>query len=257
MPYPITHKCDVYSFGMLLFDIIGSRSNLDINFPESKEWFSRWIWEKIENGYAKEVMIVCRIEEKDREVAERMVRAALWCVQDKPESRPLMSYVVKMLEGAVEVPMPPNPFPHAPEGAVEVPMPPNPFPHAPVGAVEVPMPPYPFPHVPEVVEVPMPPYPFQNAPVGAVEVSMPPVGAVEVPMPPYPFQNAPEGAVEVPVPPYPFLDVREVMPTRNNSEPTQRTLTTNNSSSFDTKSSSVGCATPIMRKYEIEIVYDS
>ncbi|GLU10417.1 hypothetical protein SLE2022_272250 [Rubroshorea leprosula] len=230
MPYPITHKCDVYSFGMLLFDIIGSRSNLDINFPESKKWFSRWIWEKIENGYAKEVMIVCRIEEKDREVAERMVRAALWCVQDKPESRPLMSYVVKMLEGAVEVPMPPNPFPHAPEGAVEVPMPP-----------------YPFPHVPEVVEVPMPSYPFPNAPEGAVEV----------PMPSYPFPNAPEGAVEVPVPPYPFLDVLEVMPTLNNSEPTQRSLTTNNSSSFDTKSSSVGCATPIMSKYEIEIVYDS
>ncbi|KAL1167227.1 hypothetical protein V6Z11_A05G004000 [Gossypium hirsutum] len=28
MPYPITHKCDVYSFGMLLFEIIGKRRTL-------------------------------------------------------------------------------------------------------------------------------------------------------------------------------------------------------------------------------------
>ncbi|PWA28768.1 protein kinase-like domain, Concanavalin A-like lectin/glucanase domain protein [Artemisia annua] len=27
MPFPVTHKCDVYSFGMLLFEIIGQRSS--------------------------------------------------------------------------------------------------------------------------------------------------------------------------------------------------------------------------------------
>lgn len=42
----------------------------------------------------------CRIGEKDKERAERMVRIALWCVQYKPESRPLMSNVVNMLEGS-------------------------------------------------------------------------------------------------------------------------------------------------------------
>ncbi|XWS52224.1 hypothetical protein CRYUN_Cryun11dG0048500 [Craigia yunnanensis] len=73
MPYPITHKCDVYSFGMLLFEIIGRRRNLDIKLPESQEWFPRWY---------------------------------------KPEWRPLMSMVVKMLEGAVEIPAPSNPFAH-------------------------------------------------------------------------------------------------------------------------------------------------
>jgi serine/threonine protein kinase len=35
MPFPITHKCDVYSFGMLLFEIIGRRRNLNIQLPES------------------------------------------------------------------------------------------------------------------------------------------------------------------------------------------------------------------------------
>jgi len=30
MPFPVTHKCDVYSFGILLFEIIGRRRNHDI-----------------------------------------------------------------------------------------------------------------------------------------------------------------------------------------------------------------------------------
>ncbi|KAL7193874.1 hypothetical protein ACSBR2_025500 [Camellia fascicularis] len=42
MPLPITHKCDVYSFRMLLFEIIGRRRNLDVNLPESQEWFPKW-----------------------------------------------------------------------------------------------------------------------------------------------------------------------------------------------------------------------
>ncbi|WRX35073.1 Serine-threonine/tyrosine-protein kinase [Theobroma cacao] len=110
MPYPITHKCDVYSFGMLLFEIIGKRRNLDRNLPETQEWFPRWVWKKIENGNLVELMIVCGVEEKDRDMAERMIKTALWCVQYRPESRPLMSIVVKMLEGALETPAPSNPF---------------------------------------------------------------------------------------------------------------------------------------------------
>ncbi|XVE71839.1 hypothetical protein DITRI_Ditri10aG0183800 [Diplodiscus trichospermus] len=112
MPYPVTHKCDVYSFGMLLFEIIGKRRNHDINLPESQEWFPRWVWKKMENGSLAELMIVCGIEDKDRDMAERMIKIAFWCVQYRPESRPLMSNVVKMLEGAMEIPVPPNPFAH-------------------------------------------------------------------------------------------------------------------------------------------------
>ncbi|KAM2039598.1 hypothetical protein ACFX1T_013023 [Malus domestica] len=111
--FPITHKCDVYSFGMLLFEIIGRRRNLDVNSQDSQDWFPRWVWKKFEPGELGELMVVCGIEEKDKERAERMVKLALWCVQYMPEARPLMSVVVKMLEGAVEIPTPStNPFQH-------------------------------------------------------------------------------------------------------------------------------------------------
>ncbi|KAK9097386.1 hypothetical protein Sjap_022883 [Stephania japonica] len=51
LPFPITHKCDVYSFGMLLFEIIGRRRNLDITRPESQKWFPKWVWSKFDNCY--------------------------------------------------------------------------------------------------------------------------------------------------------------------------------------------------------------
>ncbi|KAA8535657.1 hypothetical protein F0562_030660 [Nyssa sinensis] len=110
MPLPKSHKCDVYSFGMLLFEIVGRRKNLDFNLPESQEWFPRWVWNKFEKGESRDLMTVCAIEEEDKEKAEKMVKVALWCVQYRPESRPLMSVVVKMLEGEVEIPAPLNPF---------------------------------------------------------------------------------------------------------------------------------------------------
>ncbi|KAA8535651.1 hypothetical protein F0562_030654 [Nyssa sinensis] len=110
MPLPKSRKCDVYSFGMLLFEIVGRRKNLDFNLPESQQWFPRWVWNKFETGESRDLMIVCAIEEEDKEKAEKMVKVALWCVQYRPESRPLMSVVVKMLEGEVEIPAPLNPF---------------------------------------------------------------------------------------------------------------------------------------------------
>ncbi|XP_057420660.1 G-type lectin S-receptor-like serine/threonine-protein kinase SD2-5 [Lotus japonicus] len=109
-PFPVTHKCDVYSFGMLLFEIIGRRRNFDTSLPESQEWFPRWVWEKFDSGKLEELRIACRNEEKNMEIVERMSKVALWCVQYRSELRPLMSGVVRMLEGVVEIPKPLNPF---------------------------------------------------------------------------------------------------------------------------------------------------
>ena len=110
LPFPVTHKCDVYSFGMLLFEIIGRRRNHDTNLPESQDWLSKWVWKTFDLGQLGDLTIVCGIDEKNKEMAERMIKVALWCIQYKPESRPLMSVVVKMLEGSMEIPKPLNPF---------------------------------------------------------------------------------------------------------------------------------------------------
>ncbi|XP_020203446.1 G-type lectin S-receptor-like serine/threonine-protein kinase At1g34300 [Cajanus cajan] len=111
--FPVTHKCDVYSFGMLLFEILGRRRNLDINLSdESQEWFPIWVWKRFDKEQVDELVVACGIEDQHRDVAERMIKVALSCVQYRQESRPVMSAVVKMLEGSVEIPKPLNPFQH-------------------------------------------------------------------------------------------------------------------------------------------------
>ncbi|KAL7151934.1 hypothetical protein ABFS83_04G064900 [Erythranthe nasuta] len=111
--FPITYKCDVYSFGILLFEIVGRRKNTRIGGggdSESMDWFPKKVWEEFEKGELSELGVACGVEEKDRGKAERMAMVALWCAQDSPEARPPMSAVVKMLEGGVEVVPPPKPF---------------------------------------------------------------------------------------------------------------------------------------------------
>ncbi|KAK7413015.1 hypothetical protein VNO78_04832 [Psophocarpus tetragonolobus] len=120
MPFPVTHKCDVYSFGMLLFEIIGRRRNLEINLSESQEWLPVWVWKRFDAGELAELIMTCNIEERHKELVEKMVKVALLCVQYRRESRPMMSDVVKMLEGSLEISKPMNPFQHMMDGAFHV-----------------------------------------------------------------------------------------------------------------------------------------
>ncbi|KAK9724671.1 hypothetical protein RND81_05G091200 [Saponaria officinalis] len=113
-PYTATYKCDVYSFGMVLFEIVGRRRNHDPNLSgESQEWVPKWAYDKFNNGELIQMLSALGIDRDDeREKAERMVKVALWCVQYLPNSRPKMSDVVKMLKGGVEIEPPQNPFAH-------------------------------------------------------------------------------------------------------------------------------------------------
>ncbi|KAG7024507.1 Rust resistance kinase Lr10, partial [Cucurbita argyrosperma subsp. argyrosperma] len=110
--FPVTFKCDVYSFGMVLFEMIGRRKNAEVSPSGSIDWFPIQVWEQFDKGELVNMSGECNVEEDgERKMAiERMCMVALWCVQDTPEDRPPMSAVVKMLEGSVEITPPPKPF---------------------------------------------------------------------------------------------------------------------------------------------------
>ena len=80
MPFPVTYKCDVYSFGMMLLEIIGWRRNLDFAMNESREWFPKRVWEKFDKGELEGMMRDSGMEEKDMEKVKKMCMVALWCV---------------------------------------------------------------------------------------------------------------------------------------------------------------------------------
>jgi serine/threonine protein kinase len=127
----VTEKCDVYSFGMLLLEIVGRRRNFDEAAPESQRWFPMLAWNKYDRGELAELIVAPprRVTNRSaaaavaaagdelerqqcKEIVERMCKVAFWCVQQLPEARPPMSAVTKMLEGEMDVAPPTNPFPH-------------------------------------------------------------------------------------------------------------------------------------------------
>ncbi|CAK7351231.1 unnamed protein product [Dovyalis caffra] len=95
----ITVKVDIYSFGIVLLEVICARKCVDHSQPESAFHLLRMLQNKAENiwKYLVEYM------QSDREEIIRMIKIAAWCLQDDPESRPPMSTVVKVLEGVMEV----------------------------------------------------------------------------------------------------------------------------------------------------------
>ncbi|CAM0902103.1 unnamed protein product [Alopecurus aequalis] len=122
MPLPVTHKCDVYSYGMLLFEMLGRRRNLDLGLHsrQSQQWYPRWVWQRFEAGEMDAVLAraIAAGDMDDTEKASRMCKVALWCVQYRPEDRPSMGNVVRMLEGEEQIAAPGNPFAHLAPGGL-------------------------------------------------------------------------------------------------------------------------------------------
>lgn len=103
---PITAKADVYSFGIMLLEIICGRRHVDMDLPEDEVVLANWVCDCFQAGELDELV---KDEEVDRNKLERMIRVGLWCIQDEPSLRPLIKKVVLMLEGTVEIPAPPSP----------------------------------------------------------------------------------------------------------------------------------------------------
>ncbi|KAJ6333834.1 hypothetical protein OIU77_009674 [Salix suchowensis] len=95
----VTVKVDVYSFGIVLLEVVCARRNVDHSQPESAFHLLRMLQNKAEYilGYLEEYI------QSDREEIIRMLEVAAWCLQDDPERRPPMSTVVTVLEGVMEV----------------------------------------------------------------------------------------------------------------------------------------------------------
>ncbi|XP_049395146.1 G-type lectin S-receptor-like serine/threonine-protein kinase LECRK1 [Solanum stenotomum] len=98
----ISDKVDVYSYGVMLLEIICCRSNMDVNVSTEDEIFlPNWVHKCfVENDISKLV----GDEEVDVKSLERMVKVGLLCIHDNPDLRPSMRNVVLMLEGTMDIP---------------------------------------------------------------------------------------------------------------------------------------------------------
>ena len=111
---PITEKSDVFSYGMLLLELVGGRKNLNLAMGSEDGWyFPAWAVKQAENGDIISVIDKHLLEEvKDNyavatESMKKLIHIAFWCIQENASSRPAMSTILLMLEQHLEVPDPP------------------------------------------------------------------------------------------------------------------------------------------------------
>lgn len=107
---PVTSKSDVYSYGMVLLEIVSGRRNFDVSDETNRKKFSIWAYEEFEKGNIKGILDKRLADiEIDMEQVMRAIKVCFWCIQEQPSQRPMMSKVVQMLEGVKEIEKPPPP----------------------------------------------------------------------------------------------------------------------------------------------------
>ncbi|KAH6804741.1 hypothetical protein C2S51_032988 [Perilla frutescens var. frutescens] len=105
---PISLKVDVYSYGIVLLEIICCRRSIDLTVVSRPEeiQLSGWAYSCYAAG---ELSKLVRDEEVDERSLERMVAVAFWCIKADPILRPSMKGVVLMLQGFTNISTPPCP----------------------------------------------------------------------------------------------------------------------------------------------------
>ncbi|KAH7522464.1 hypothetical protein FEM48_Zijuj07G0141500 [Ziziphus jujuba var. spinosa] len=99
----LTRKADVYSFGVLLVEIVSGRCNTNTRLPVEEQYLLERTWELYERKELILLVDTAMDGHFDAEEACRFLKIGLLCTQDTPKLRPSMSTVVKMLTGDIEV----------------------------------------------------------------------------------------------------------------------------------------------------------
>lgn len=110
---PVTPKVDVYSYGMVLLELVSGKRNYVEHSSSCAEGQGDYLpvqaAHKLLHGDVLSVVDADLHGELNVEEAERVCRVACWCIQDLESDRPTMIEVVQFLEGICQVEIPPMP----------------------------------------------------------------------------------------------------------------------------------------------------
>ncbi|KAM1341134.1 hypothetical protein ACFX1X_005768 [Malus domestica] len=107
---PITAKVDIYSYGILLLEIIFCRKHFEAAAEdEGPTILADWAYDCYKQNQLHQLFKNNDEAMHDMKMVEKYVMIAIWCIQEDPSLRPNMKKVTLMLEGTVEVSAPPDP----------------------------------------------------------------------------------------------------------------------------------------------------
>ncbi|KAH6795133.1 hypothetical protein C2S52_005610 [Perilla frutescens var. hirtella] len=102
----VSNKADVYSFGMLLMEMVGLNRDLIGHNDDSSKYFPYWIYDHFNQGTDIEIKAgknnVNDEDDSGRRLVRKMTIVALWCIQMRANDRLSMNKVLEMLEGDIE-----------------------------------------------------------------------------------------------------------------------------------------------------------
>nr|XP_051222855.1 LEAF RUST 10 DISEASE-RESISTANCE LOCUS RECEPTOR-LIKE PROTEIN KINASE-like 2.5 [Lolium perenne] len=103
----VSTKSDVYSYGMMLLEMVGGRRNVkSIVEKSSEKYFPDWIYDHFAQD---DGLQACEITGKIEETARKMILIGLWCIQVIPVYRPTITKVLEMFDRSLDdLEMPPK-----------------------------------------------------------------------------------------------------------------------------------------------------
>ncbi|MBA0580062.1 hypothetical protein Gorai_022297 [Gossypium raimondii] len=109
----VSYKSDVYSYGMMVLEMVGAKENTHVGGSLTSEMnFPSWIYEHLK----QEAFNLEGITVEDEEITRKMIIVSLWCIQTNPSDRPSMTKVLEMLQGNLQsLATPPRPFLFSPQ----------------------------------------------------------------------------------------------------------------------------------------------
>lgn len=103
----ITAKADVYSFGMMLFELVSGRRNSEASDDGKVKFFPSLAANVAANGGDVLSLLDPILDRNaDEEEVLKISKIACWCIQDDENTRPSMGQVVQILEGLMDVNVP-------------------------------------------------------------------------------------------------------------------------------------------------------
>ncbi|KDP20812.1 hypothetical protein JCGZ_21283 [Jatropha curcas] len=103
-------KSDMYSFGVLVLEIISGKKNSSFYETDGANDLVSYVWKHWRNGTPMEVLDPTLVDSHSRSEVLRCIQIGLLCVQEDPADRPTMPTIVLMLSSySVTLPVPQQP----------------------------------------------------------------------------------------------------------------------------------------------------
>ncbi|KAJ0752722.1 putative protein kinase RLK-Pelle-L-LEC family [Helianthus annuus] len=103
-----TKESDVFSFGVVVLEIVCGRKPIDYKAQENKIWLLEWIWELYGADTLLEAVDPRLGSDFDEEEIKHLMIIGLWCVHPDSEVRPSMRQVIQVLNDESPLPILPT-----------------------------------------------------------------------------------------------------------------------------------------------------